>query len=61
MVDRIDDGHFDTMKVIVVNKENQPRKYKSVIGMLEIDLPDSPLSYTSAQSVDTKMGIWPAM
>lgn len=61
MVARNDDGHFDTKKVIVVNKENQPRKYKSVIGMLEIDLPDNPLSYTSAPSVDTKMGIWPAM
>lgn len=61
MVARNDDGHFDTKKVIVVTKEMQPKKYKSVIGMLEIELPDNPLSYTSAPSVDDKDGIWPAM
>lgn len=61
MVARNDDGHFDTKKVIVVKPEDQPRKYKSVIGLLEIDLPDNPLSYTSAPSVDNSHGIWPAM
>ena len=61
MVARNDDGHFDTKKVIVVNPEDQPRKYKSVIGMLEIELPDNPIGYTSAPSVDKTHGIWPAM
>lgn len=61
MVARNDDGHFDEKKIIVVNPENQPKKYKSVIGLEEIDLPDNPVRYTSAPSINPKFGIWPAM
>lgn len=60
LIARNDDGGFDTKKMIVVTKDNQPKKYKSVIGHLEIDLPDNPLSYTACPSVDKKNGIWAA-
>ena len=60
MIARNDDGHFDEKELIVVDPKDQPRKYKSVIGHLEIDLPDNPLRYTSNPSVDPKNGIWPA-
>ena len=57
MIARTDDGHFDEKKLIVVNPKDQPKKYRSVIGHLEIDLPDNPLRYTSCPSVDPKDGI----
>ena len=60
MIARNDDGHYDEKKLIVVDPKDQPRKYKSVIGHLEIDLPDNPLRYTSNPSVNPKDGIWPA-
>ena len=60
MISRTDDGHFDVKKTIVVTPDKQPRKYKSKIGHLEIELPDNPLRYTSCPSVDNAHGIWAA-
>ena len=60
MVARTDDGHFDVKKMIVVEPKKQPRKYKTVISHLEIELPDSPMRYTACPSVDKVKGIWPA-
>ena len=60
MIARTDDGHFDVKKLIRVSPKDQPKKYKSVISHLEIDLPDNPLGYTSCPSVDPKDGIWAA-
>ena len=60
MIARTDDGHFDHKKIIVVKPEDQPRRYKSVIGKLELDLPDDPLRYTSCPSADPSHGVWPA-
>ena len=60
MIARTDDGHFDVKKTIVVDPKNQPRKYKSKIGHLEIELPNNPLRYTASPSVDDSNGIWAA-
>ncbi|MBR5427240.1 MAG: C69 family dipeptidase, partial [Clostridia bacterium] len=60
MIARTDDGYFDVKKLVVVEPEKQKRKYKSVIGHLEIELPDDPVRYTMCPSVDPKEGIWPA-
>ena len=60
MIARTDDGFFDVKKIVVVNPEKQPKKYKSVISHLEIELPENPLRYTSCPSVDPKGGIWAA-
>ncbi len=60
MIARTDDGFFDVKKLIVVDPKKQPKKYKSVIGHLEITLPDDPMRYTSCPSVDPKSGIWAA-
>lgn len=60
MIARTDDGHFDVKKTIVVNPKDQPRKYKSKISHLEIELPDDPMRYTACPSVDDKEGIWAA-
>ena len=60
MIARTDDGHFDVKKMIVVEPKDQPRKYKSVNGHLEIELPADPMRYTSCPNVDLKEGIWPA-
>ncbi|MBQ8110652.1 MAG: C69 family dipeptidase [Clostridia bacterium] len=60
MIARTDDGHFDVKKLIVVEPKKQPRKYKSVISHVEIELPDDPMRYTACPSVDGKEGIWAA-
>ena len=60
MIARNDDGHFDVKKCIVVEPKDQPRKYRSVIGKLTIELPDNPLRYTMMKNVDPKAGVWPA-
>ena len=60
MIARNDDGRFDAKKLIAVPPEKQPRKYKSVIGHLELDLPDDPLRYTATPNVDPKRGVWAA-
>ena len=60
LIARNDDGYFDEKKLIVIHPDKQPKKYKSVIAQLEIELPDNPLRYTSTPSVSNKHGIWPA-
>ena len=60
MISRTDDGHFDVKKLIVVEPKDQPKKYKSKISHVEIELPEKPLRYTSCPSVDPKHGIWAA-
>ena len=60
MIARTDDGFFDVKKTVVVTPEKQKRKYKSVIGHLEIELPEEPMRYTASPSVDPKHGIWAA-
>ena len=60
MIARNDDGAFDEKKLIVVEAKDQPKKYKSKIGHLEIELPDNPLRYTSTPSVNPEHGIWAA-
>ena len=60
MIARTDDGFFDVKKLVVVEPKKQPKKYKSVISHLEIELPDNPMRYTASPSVDKKNGIWAA-
>ena len=60
MIARTDDGHFDVKKLIVVEPKDQPKKYKSVLSHLEIELPEEPLRYTACPNVDPKDGIWAA-
>ena len=60
MIARTDDGFFDVKKMIVVEPKDQPKKYKTVLSHLEIELPEDPLRYTACPSVDPKNGIWAA-
>jgi len=60
MISRTDDGSYDVKKLIVVTPDKQPRKYKSVLSHVEIDLPDDPMRYTACPSVDKQRGIWAA-
>ena len=60
MIARTDDGHFDVKKLIVMTPEKQPKKYRSVISHVEVDLPETPLRYTTCPNVDKKEGLWPA-
>ncbi len=60
LIARTDDGRFDVKKMIVVEPDKQPKKYKSKISRVEIDLPENPMTYTACPSVDDKNGIWAA-
>ena len=58
MIARTDDGDFEVMKTIVVEPDKQPRKYKSKISHVEIDLPEDPIRYTASPHVDPEVGVW---
>ena len=60
MIARTDDGNFDVKKLIVVEPNKQPKKYKSVLSHVEVELPEKPMRYTACPSVDKKEGIWAA-
>ena len=60
MVARTEDGYFDVKMTIVVLPKEQPRKYKSKISHVVIDLPEDPMRYTASPNVDDKNGIWAA-
>ena len=60
MIARTDDGFFDVKKTLVMDPKKQPKKYKSVISHVEIELPKNPLRYTYSPSVDEKDGVWAA-
>ena len=63
MIARNDDsgsGHFTAKKFIVVHPEEQPRKYRSEISHVEIELPDNPMRYTSMPNALKGEGVWAA-
>ena len=60
IISRNDDGGFHAKRILVIQPKQQPRKYKTVISHLTIDLPDNPLRYTCAPNVTKQHGIWPA-
>ena len=63
MIARNDDspsGQFTPKKFVVVEPENQPEKYKSMISHVEIELPDNPMQYTSMPNAVNGEGIWAA-
>lgn len=47
-------------RFVVINPENQPKRYRSIATACEFDLPDNPLSYTSTPDADSSYGIWAA-
>ena len=61
MVARTEDapsGIFRAKKFVNVAPEEQPRKYKSVISKVEIDLPNNPVRYTAVPNAILDNGIW---
>lgn len=63
MIARNDDsgsGHFTPKKFTVVDPADQPRRYKSELSKVEIDLPDDPQRYTAMPNALKGEGIWAA-
>ncbi|WP_353989274.1 C69 family dipeptidase [Pediococcus argentinicus] len=62
IISRNDDGHeaLDPQRFTVVQSEDQPTNYQSVISKVQIKLPDNPLRYTSMPNSILTNGIWPA-
>lgn len=59
IISRNDDGGFEAKRIIVVQPEKQPRKYKTVISHLTVELPDDPVRYTYCPNVSKTSGVWP--
>lgn len=53
-------GKYTPKKFTVVHPEEQPRKYRSVLSHVEIDLPDNPMRYTAVPNALEGEGIWAA-
>ncbi len=49
---------INAKKFVVIEPDQQPKHYKSVLTSLEIDLPDNPLRYTSTPDAVNKVGVW---
>lgn len=62
LIARNDDGHeaFDPQRFTVVNPEQQPQHYTSVLSQVFVDLPDNPMRYTSMPNAVLTDGVWPA-
>ena len=53
-------GHYTSKKLAVINPEEQPKIYKSVISHVEIELPEDPMRYTAMPNAEEGEGIWAA-
>ncbi len=53
-------GIYMPKKFVVIQPEEQPRQYKSVLSHVEINLPDNPLRYTCMPNAVDGEGIWGA-
>lgn len=51
-------GVFTPKKFVVIQPEDQPRHYRSMLSHVEIELPDDPMRYTSVPDATPKDGIW---
>lgn len=51
-------GVFEPKRMRVVHPDEQPRVYTSVLSHLTVELPDSPMRYTSVPDVIPGHGIW---
>lgn len=49
---------FNPKRFVVVQPDEQPRHYESVISHVQIDLPDDPMRYTAVPNAILKEGIW---
>lgn len=51
-------GEFRPKRFVLVQPDQQPRHYRSVLSHVEMDLPDDPLRYTSVPNAALDQGIW---
>ena len=51
-------GMFNVKKFVVVQPEDQPRRYKSVCSHIELELPDDPIRYTCVPDSVRQDGVW---
>lgn len=53
-------GEWNPKKFVVLEPQDQPRHYRSVLSHVELDLPDDPLRYTSVPEAVDGHGTWAA-
>ncbi|MGT2771706.1 C69 family dipeptidase [Streptococcus marimammalium] len=63
MIARTEDsqnGEFTPKHFVVFNKEDQPKKYHSVLSSFEMSLDETPMCYTAVPDALRKDGLWAA-
>lgn len=53
-------GEYNPKKMVVVQPQDQPRTYTSVLSHVTIELPDNPMRYTSMPEAVEGHGLWAA-
>ena len=51
-------GEFRPKRFVVVEPDEQPCHYRSVLSHVEMDLPDNPMRYTSVPNAVLDQGLW---
>jgi len=60
MIARNSDGDCKIKNIIINQPKDQPKVFHCVLSHLDVELPDNPMRYSSAPSVDQSHGVWPA-
>ncbi len=53
-------NHFTAKKFVIVNPQDQPQLYESVLSKVKIPLPKNPMRYSAAPNAVGDQGIWAA-
>ena len=51
-------NEYNPKRLVVVHPHEQPRRYRSVISHVEVELPDDPQRYTSVPNAVAGQGVW---
>lgn len=53
-------GHFTPKKFVVIDPQEMPKEYESVISKVKVKLPQDPMRFTAVPNIDMEEGIWAA-
>lgn len=54
-------GEFESKKCVVIQPEDQPKTYTSVLSKVKIPLPKNPMRYTCMPNASDHIGVWGAV
>ena len=51
-------NQYNPKRLVIVHPDDQPRRYKSVISHVEVELPENPQRYSAVPNATLEKGIW---